>query len=683
MWSDFHLLRPWWLLALLPLLLAAWRIRRGGSRRNPWSGVVDDHLLDHLRHPLINLASMVPLRLLLLCWLVTVVALAGPTWSRVPPLIFRPTVPPLVIVLDLSRSMDATDLKPSRLTVARLKLQALLDQLPPRPVGLVVYAGSAHMVLPLTEDRRIVSATLDALESGLMPSQGRVATAGLLLGYELTRQTGETEGEILLVGDGVEAAAIDTARRLSGSGLTVSVLAIGTSRGDVIPAADAPVDEGGSPHKGEGVQPRLEGDALQRLANAGGGRFALAGHDDRDIEWILAGLERPVAEDGAGMQGEGEIWRDRGAELVLLLLPLAVLAFRRGWLGMVVLAVGLHAPNARAFEWLDLWLTPDQQGVRVLERGDFERAALLFHDPLWRGVALYRNGDYEQAVAEFGVVDLPLAHYNRGNALVRLGRAGEALAAYGRAIELDPDHADARFNRDQLVGALLRRERRMEEPHEPAPKVSDEKGWQAETQKAQPYVEEKLEVSDRDQLGRMEAEVSERQHEVESSLGGGAMLLRGEEGVEGRVGTSRGRETEGGAGRDEAEASMGAAGRIPSGMEQTEGALSGKLAPKTVAGGEAPPAQEQAGDAAPSMADVSGEIDNNDSIPYLPAGGGEEAGRSVTTGIPGELLVESESDQAREQWLNRIPDDPGGYLKEKFAREYRRQRRHMGGVERW
>jgi Ca-activated chloride channel family protein len=647
MWGEFHLLRPWWLLALLPLLIVAWRLRRGARSRNPWGAVVDPHLLLHLRHPLVTATRVVP-RLLLIGWLVAVVALAAPTWSRVPPLIFRPAVPPLVIVLELSVAMDATDLKPSRLAVARLKLQELLERLPPRPVGLVVFAGSAHGVLPLTEDRRLVSATLNVLESDLMPLQGRAAAAALLKGYALTRQAGNRECELLLVASGVEAAAVDTALRLGDSGATVSVLAMGT--------------------EGEaytGVATEFGSASLQRLAAAGGGRFVSAAHDDSDVEMILAGLVRPVRVEGAGEAGEGEIWQDRGGELVLLLLPLALLAFRRGWLAMVVLTLGLHGQDATALEWAELWLTPDQRGVKALQEGDAGQAARLFQDPLWRGVAHYRNGEYKEALAEFAASDLPLAHYNRGNTLIRLGRSEEALAAYDRAIELDPDHADARFNRERLMAALLRREQHAAQLPQPERQDHDELQKVDESEPLKPYVEERLEALDPDHLARPDLRDLEQQHGVDATLGGAAMLLQAPKGVEGRLGASRGPESEARPegtemDHDATEGTSGAAEGDESGLEQSEADA---------------PAQESG--TAPVL-DEHGQEESNLSSRTIPVG---EAGEPpLMTDGRGSGAMMSESELALEQWLNRIPDEPGGYLKEKFAREYQRQHRDRGGL---
>ncbi|MCP5022571.1 MAG: VWA domain-containing protein, partial [bacterium] len=154
--SDLHLLRPEWLWALVPLGFILLRVVRGSGGYSSWEKVVDRHLLEQLLQPAKQGRDHSLKVTLALSWLLAVLALAGPSWEKVPPVKFQPDVPPLVVVLDLSRSMQARDLHPSRLAVAKSRLHTLLQQLPPRPVGLVVYASQAHTAMPLTRDKRLI-----------------------------------------------------------------------------------------------------------------------------------------------------------------------------------------------------------------------------------------------------------------------------------------------------------------------------------------------------------------------------------------------------------------------------------------------------------------------------------------------------------------------------------------------
>jgi Ca-activated chloride channel family protein len=165
-----------------------------------------------------------------------------------------------------------------------------------------------------------------------------------------------------------------------------------------------------------------------------------------------------------------EIWRDRGPWLLLLVLPLAALAFRRGWLALIPLAVLVMPAPARAVTWDDLWARPEQQAARALERGDPALAAGVARDPLWKGGALYRGGQYEEAAAAFAHSDKATAHYNRGNALARAGRLAEALSAYDTALEAQPQHADALHNR-ALVARLREQLRQLSRQQQRDPKA--------------------------------------------------------------------------------------------------------------------------------------------------------------------------------------------------------------------
>ncbi len=488
---DFHFLRPWWLLGLVPLTALALHWLRRPPRANPWRGIVDDHLLAHLVFTPAAAARPLPF-LLLLAWLLAVLALAGPTVSKAPVHRFRPDTPPLVLALDLSRSMDAVDLAPSRLAVAREKLQGLLPRLQPRQLGLVVYSLQAYGAMPLTEDRGLIGATVNALETGLMPSQGSDAGAALALAYRLVEDAGESRGDVLLVTDGLgeeETAAVVNDRP---AGIRISVYGLGTSAGGTIP-----LESGGVlTRHGRAVRPRLRDQTLQALAQAGQGTYVRYAPGEADIDRLVDALEVPVKARGTTLADQGETWKDRGPWLILLLLPLAALAFRRGWLVAVVLCVGLPPAEVEALDWQALWRNQDQRGLRALGRNDPAAAAHLFADPLWRGIAHYRDRNYPAALMAFSGLDHPVAHYNRGNALVRLGRLADARAAYERALELDPSLEDARTNlrlvRDTLAPPA-------KAPREVFPSTSSQKVEREEPSPTAPQVvEERLAILRRD-----------------------------------------------------------------------------------------------------------------------------------------------------------------------------------------
>ena len=241
--------------------------------------------------------------------------------------------------------------------------------------------------------------------------------------------------------------------RIYREGYNVNVLAIGSADGGPI------VEAGGgflTDDVGQVVVPRVDTDMLARLAQAGGGRFASLTADDSDLDYLLTGTVAGAAADaGSGESEMFEIdaWRDQGLWLVLLIVPLVALAFRRGWVVAFAFCFVVPLPEARSQDlaWADLWQTRDQQGQQAFDDEDHVRASDLFDDREWRAAAQFRAEQFAESAETLEGLDTPEAHYNRGNALAGAGQISPAIEAYERALELDPEHEDARFNRDLLM----------------------------------------------------------------------------------------------------------------------------------------------------------------------------------------------------------------------------------------
>lgn len=454
--AAFHFLRPAWLLALVPLvvLLVALARRRLGAGQ--WARVCDAALLPHLLGRRETRPRPWPLIAAGAGGLLAILALAGPTWSRLPQPLYRDTNA-LVVVLDLSHEMDAPDLAPSRLTRARFKIADVLNARKADVNALLVYAGDAFTVTPLSTDVATIESQLGALGTDLMPVAGQRADLALAKAGDLLAQGGFDRGNVLLVTDRVDLHRTrPVAARLLGDGYRVSVLGVGTTQG-----APIPTRSGGFYKDAHGaiLVPRLDPASLAALARAGGGIYQTMRPDGADVDRLLAAFASiPTARSTRGTRFEADVWNDRGPWLLLLLLPLAALAFRRGLL-VVLLALSLPWPRpAAAFDWTSLWQRPDQRAASALAHGDAKRAARLFRDPKWRGVADYRAGNYRAALASLAHDDSARGWYDRGNALARLGKYRQAIAAYDKSLAVDPHQADARFNRDLVRKQLKRRQ---------------------------------------------------------------------------------------------------------------------------------------------------------------------------------------------------------------------------------
>jgi len=355
----------------------------------------------------------------------------------------------LVIVLDLSRSMDASDLKPSRWQRARFKIVDILKRRKDGQSALVVYARDAFTVTPLTNDNETISSQLAALSPSIMPSHGSIAEAAPALerAANLMKQTGLRSGDILLFTDGVTEQAIEAAKRVHAQGYTVSVLGVGTRQGAPIPLPGGFLKD----KSGAIVIPRLHAAPMKALAAAGGGLFHTLTTDNSDLSALHTVIDpRTQRSEGKNTRQQIEQWHEIGPWLLLALLPIAALGFRRGTLGALLLCVLPIAEDAHALEWKDLWSSADQQARIAYEQGQMKRAAELFEQPDWKAAAAYQAGQYEQALQTLDGLDAADSYYNKGNALARLGRYEEAMAAYDKALEARPGLEDARYNKELL-----------------------------------------------------------------------------------------------------------------------------------------------------------------------------------------------------------------------------------------
>jgi len=411
-----------------------------------WESVCDAHLLPHVLVGTTDEKSNSPIILVGLGWTLALVALAGPVWSQLPQPVFR-AESALVIVLDVSRSMDAQDVSPSRLTRAKHKILDILQARQEGQTALVIFAGESFIVSPLTDDARTMKTLVQTLETNLMPVQGSRPDLALQRGNELLEQAGIPGGDFLLITDGkAEPATVETMKQMANKGRKVSILGVGTDDGAPIPEQGGFVKD----ETGAIVVSKLDSGSLQAAARVAGGQYAVVTLDDRDLDYVLPSVDPgKISTSTTPNQRTTDIWREEGPWLVVALLAVALPAFRRGWMGMVLVFM-LLPQVSHAFSWENMWERSDQQAMKALEQNDPKKAATLFEQPEWKGIAQYRAGDYEKAEKAFSESDSPEGHYNRGNALAKLGKYQEAMASYQAALAQRPEHEDARHNFDLL-----------------------------------------------------------------------------------------------------------------------------------------------------------------------------------------------------------------------------------------
>lgn len=457
--SEFHFLRPWWLLALIPaaiFVLALWRVN---SALSAWDKAIDKNLLPYLLDRSRNAAQRTPLLLLLGAWVLSAVALAGPVWEKLPqPVQQREDA--LVIVMDLSLSMFAQDHVPSRLDLAKRKLRDILALRDEGQTALVVYAGDAHAVMPLTDDVVTIEALVPSLSPNIMPLFGSNPMAAMDMAIELLDNVEASEGKILLMTDGISGfdQELLITRQLEDRPYDLLVMGIGTEQGAPIRTSDGNFL---TDQQGAMVVPALNRSVLQSLANRVGGRYHDIQLSDSDLAYLLTDLSLLDDPQLSDVEEEFDVWYETGPWLLLLVAPMVALTFRRGWLFVWVLAAGVlslvPAQDTQAAEWSALWQTPDQRGAQAFAAEDHALAAGLFESPGWQGAANYRAENYDAAIAAYSALDTPDGHYNRGNALALAGNYAEAIAAYDLTLATDPEHEDAIFNKE-IVEQLLQQQ---------------------------------------------------------------------------------------------------------------------------------------------------------------------------------------------------------------------------------
>jgi Ca-activated chloride channel homolog len=469
-WQALHFLRPHWLWLTLavPVFYLSLVIRDNARAR--WRRYIEPELLDHLIVSRRRRWRFRPIHLLSLLIILCSIAIAGPTWQREQPP-FTEDKATLVIALDLSETMNAIDLSPTRLERVKLKLHDLLKNRNGGRTALFVYAGSTHMVLPFTTDGSLLDLYLDSLFTNLMPREGK-DTAKALHDIEKFLKTESVPGTILFVTDGIESAAIPALEQFTAQedqANDILVLGVGTSAGGPVQTSPNRFLED---HTGRRVFAKLDVKALRALSKYDIDATTLTLNDD-DIQWIQRHVQHHLQ---AVQQKDAKTgWIDQGYWLTVPVAAFLVFWFRKGWtirwtsaaLAVVfvlppsprvaVVAVGVpsgFSASLANYSWLDLWMTQDQQGRYYFEKGDYKKAAEKFEDPLWRGVASARAGDYNAALNAFVLSDTAEAWYNQGDALAHLGKYPEAVAAFQQALALRPHWKEAEDNLT-LVQSLI------------------------------------------------------------------------------------------------------------------------------------------------------------------------------------------------------------------------------------
>ena len=602
MLTEFHFLRPLWLLAIPLVWWLVFRLLGKWWSTANWEKIVEPHLLQFLATtPATQKTSLLPW---IMCFAGTLLllALAGPVWEKVPqPLLQKSQA--RVLVLDLSFSMLATDIKPTRIDRARFKLEDLLKRFVEGDTALIAYAGEAFVISPLTHDPATIAALLPGLHPNIMPVPGSRAEQAFSLAANLLSRSKSGSGHIIWITDGIEGQDFAALENTVGRN-RLSILAVGTESGS--PVA---LSEGGflKDKNGAIVIPKLNSQPLEKLADIKQGSFTVLSIDDRDVEGIIEAETTATDFIEDEQLRSSDKWNEEGPWLLLLALPLAASLFRRGllfsWSLLLLFGISSLPNSAQAFGWDDLWLRTDQQAEKLFQAGAEKDAAQLFENPEWKGTAAYRTGDYEKAIEEFSRKDRPLANFNRGNSLAFAGRLEEALAAYEKVLAENPKHEDALFNHDLVEKILQEQQKKQQNKKADKGKENEQRKNKQDQQQDSSKADAEQNEKSSQQSSAEKQDSGDPKSSSEEKNNDKKQSNEGEKNLNDKTDSTEAKKNE------------------------NEQKKNNKLAEKNIASGD-----EQ------------------------------------------ELTADEQSrQQTLEQWLRKIPDDPGRLLRNKMQREYQRR----------
>ena len=589
--TEFHFLRAGWILLIPIAILLIFIFKRRLLTIGNWEKLIDKRLLPYVmsRSQLSN--NQYKWWLISLISVLSIIALAGPTWERIEQPSFR-TDQSLVIALDLSRSMNAQDITPNRLTRAKLKILDILERRQGAQVALIVYSANAFTVTPLTSDTDTIIALINSIDTSIMPSRGSYPALAIDKGLQLLNQASVSNGEIILVTDGgITSDSFSSAQKLRDEGYRLSALGIGSMNG-----APIPKETGGfiTDSTGQITISRLEVDDLKDLVEIGGGSYTSITSNDQDIDTLLSEVYSAVRESDDSVTTDQ--WKEFGPWLLLIVVPFGSLLFRKGWVFVFLLTIMPIDNSVYALDWNDLWKTRDQQAKEAMESGDYDKAIELFEDSEWLSAAHYKAGNYRQSANGYNNNSNIDHLYNHANSLAKIGQFEEAIENYEKVIAEEPNAEDALYNLN-LLKDLLSENQSSEE--------NNDDGQSSE------------EASTGEQSQQQNGDESEQSDNEGNSKTGDS--------------------------DDESDANPNQKLSNEEDIEAIEKEL------------------ERA--AEESSNQESQQEDNNES------------------GIEGRMAQEQQ--QAMEQWLRRIPDDPGGLLRRKFRYQYQRQGIDQDGNQIW
>ncbi|MBT5540163.1 MAG: VWA domain-containing protein, partial [Alphaproteobacteria bacterium] len=381
--AELHFLNPLWLWAfiLLPTLWLLYALfYKGAASTQKLKAFADEHLLPHLlkENPKHIRKSWPAITMWSLAWALTIIAMAGPRWNYRDVETFESDAN-MIVLLDLSKSMDAADVKPSRVALARQEIQDLIDKNRDVKIGLVAFAATPHMINPVTDDMDTITHLLPSLETELVTVQGSRLMPAFQMAAESLNAIPGTNKSLLVISDGDfdEHNMKDLIDKTLPKDVRVHTMGVGTEIGAPVPSGKG----GFHKERGKVVITHLEAQKLKALAQAGNGQYFQAGPLQENASKILKTMKMKEGEKST--ERTHRIWEEKFYLFLIPVLFLILPWFRRKYAFPVILMLTLNAQNAAAFslqsvipDGLAQWFqNKEQQGKAAFEAQDYEKAA--------------------------------------------------------------------------------------------------------------------------------------------------------------------------------------------------------------------------------------------------------------------------------------------------------------------
>lgn len=449
-WAAFHFLRPGYLWLLLPLALALVVGVVSIRDQIKWKKSIAPHLRSYVIQKG-NESILIWMRMALFAMLAfAILGSAGPTWKKVeiPGQILET---PVVIALDLSQSMMARDIQPSRLERAKFKIIDLLDANPRARIALVGFAGTAHTIIPLAQDYNIIKSHLDGLSPNAMPFPGSDLSSALVMTDSIT-SISEAPATLIVFTDDFTEVTFNHLKQFANAGKTkVELVPMNTIEGADVPRPGS--RQSMKNQSGEIIHSALDLDILNKLKAIDNIQVHQLTLDKSDMEALASNIRTDLKFQEADEEKKDD-WIDYGIWLVIPFALFTLMWFRKGFVVYsIVILLGMSSCQGD-FSMKNSWITKDYQAQQLYDQGSYDEAASLYTDPMHKGVADFKAGNYELAIEAFNEDATANGAYNLGLAYYKNGDYAAANMAFGKAIELNPELKDAEKNQ-ALVQQLI------------------------------------------------------------------------------------------------------------------------------------------------------------------------------------------------------------------------------------